>query len=69
MSRRHNAARRRSYGRRQHEVRERRTEARPFGDWQGQVSEVPANDDWRATGPEEELPPAVGPDGYGGAQL
>jgi hypothetical protein len=69
MSRRHNAARRRNYGRRQHEVRERRTDTRQVGDWQGQVNgnEVALNNDWRVTDIEDERPPAAGPEGYGGA--
>lgn len=71
MSRRHNVARRRNYGRRQHEIRERRTDQPQLGDWQGQLtaSETTANDDWQINDLQEERPPAVGPDGYGGAHL
>jgi ribosomal protein S8E len=37
MSRRHSSSRRRSYGRRQHEVRERRTTSVDRLDWDGQT--------------------------------
>ena len=76
MSRRHNAARRRNYGRRQHEVRERRSDTRLPGDWQNHlaVNEVAVDgltvaDDWHVTDLDDEHPSAKGPDGYGGAQL
>ena len=42
MSRRNRSSRRRTYGKRQHEVHERRPNDVPGGDWQ------PRNDDWAA---------------------
>lgn len=71
MSRRHNAARRRNYGRRQHEVRERRSDTRQPTDWQNHmaVNELTLDDDWRVAELGDERPSATGPDGYGGAQL
>ncbi len=71
MSRRHNAARRRNYGRRQHEVRERRSDLRQPGDWQSHltVNELTGTDDWRVAELDDEHPSATGADGFGGAQL
>ena len=43
MGRRHSSSRRRSYGRRQHEVRERRPGALDRQDWDGRAQ----RDDWR----------------------
>ena len=43
MGRRHSSSRRRSYGRRQHEVRERREGPLNGPDWDGQSQ----RDDWR----------------------
>jgi len=43
MGRRHSSSRRRSYGRRQHEVRERREGSFSGPDWDGQSQ----RDDWR----------------------
>lgn len=42
MSRRHNSSRRRNYGRRQHEVRERRPDQAPDLNWQPKQGEY----DW-----------------------
>lgn len=71
MSRRHNSARRRNYGRRLHEIRERRPDTPRGGEWQAQatVNEVTVNDEWRVTDPDDEHPPAAGQDGYGGFHL
>ena len=71
MSRRHNSARRRNYGRRQHEIRERRPGTPHRGESPGYstVDGMVVNDDWRVTDLDDERPPAVGPGGYGGAQL
>lgn len=71
MSRRHNAARRRNYGRRQHEVRERRTDVPQPGDGQSHmtVSELTGTDEWRVAELDEERPSASGPDGFGVSQL
>jgi hypothetical protein len=64
MSRRHNSSRRRQYGRRQHEVRERRTGAPAERDWQ-----QPTNtDDWRMADRQDDLATG-GADEYGGAQV
>lgn len=76
MSRRHNAARRRNYGRRQHEVRERRSDTPQPGDWQNHtaaneltISELTVTDDWHVAELDDERPSAAASDGYGGAQL
>jgi hypothetical protein len=45
MGRRHSSSRRRSYGRRQHEVRERHTPSLDRLDWDGRAR----TDDWRVT--------------------
>jgi hypothetical protein len=64
MSRRHNSSRRRQYGRRQHEVRERRTGSPVERDW-AQPSHV---DDWGMVDqPDDRTSTAA--DEYGGAQL
>lgn len=71
MSRRHNAARRRNYGRRQHEVRERRLGARQPAEWQNHmtVNELTVYDEFRVSELDERRPSDTGSDGYGGAQL
>jgi hypothetical protein len=68
MSRRHSSSRRRNYGRRQHEVRERRAGFvvdRVDGEWSGQ----PDTDDWGVLELEDERHATRGRDGYDGAQL
>jgi hypothetical protein len=65
MSRRHNSSRRRQYGRRQHEVRERRPGFAVERDWQ----QSPPTGDWRMADPEDDRTTSGGPDGFGGAQL
>ena len=65
MSRRHNSSRRRSYGRRQHEVRERRGGFAAGREWQTQTG----MDDWRATDGEEDRSTPGAPDSFGGASL
>ena len=51
MGRRHSASRRRSYGRRQHEVRERRPGTLDGLDWDG----ASARDDWRLVEPDDDV--------------
>lgn len=63
MSRRNQSHRRRTYGRRQHEVRERRPDSQPAEGWLAEP-ELDTNNDWRsADNPEEHV--AFG-DPYGG---
>jgi len=64
MSRRNNSSRRRNYGRRQHEVRERRPSALGRADWQ----EPAAIDDRAVTDLDSERATKRGDDGYGGIQ-
>jgi hypothetical protein len=63
MSRRHTSSRRRNYGRRQHEIRERRPSPFARGDWH--VNGL--SEEWRATEMDDERPPN-GTDAFGGAQ-
>jgi hypothetical protein len=68
MSRRHSSSRRRNYGRRQHEVRERRAGFvvdRVDGEWAGQAD----SDDGGHMEPDEERRSGRSRDGYDGAQL
>jgi len=64
MSRRNNSTRRRNYGRRQHEVRERRPSAPGRADWNGPS----ATDDWSVTDPDNEQQSTGADDGYRGIQ-
>ena len=64
MSRRNNSTRRRNYGRRQHEVRERRPSALGRADW----PESTTPDDWGATELDSERAAKGVEDGYGGIQ-
>ena len=64
MSRRNNAARRRNYGRRQHEVRERRPSELGHADWNGPA----ALGDWGVTEIDQERPAKSADDGYDGIQ-
>ena len=50
MGRRHSASRRRSYGRRQHEVRERLSGTHDGTDWDGGSQ----RDDWRLVDPDDD---------------
>jgi hypothetical protein len=61
MSRRHNSSRRRNYGRRQHEVRERRPSPIERTDWPGPNTDR----DWHVGELDEERPPARAGDGFG----
>jgi len=53
MSRRNQSRRRRNYGRRQHEVRERRPDSRPVGDWSVDP-ELDGDNGWHPAEPSEE---------------
>lgn len=64
MSRRHSSSRRRSYGRRQHEVRERRPGAFGRSDWNGGSG----IDDWRSTDLDQERPTTASDEAYGSLQ-
>ncbi len=64
MSRRNSSSRRRNYGRRQHEVRERRPSPLTRGDWH--VDGTP--EDWSASEMNDERPPGGSADALGGAQ-
>lgn len=64
MSRRNNSSRRRNYGRRQHEVRERRPSGLGRADWQGPGG----SDDWGATEMDQERPAKNADAGYEGIQ-
>jgi len=55
MSRRSQSHRRRTYGRRQHEVRERRPDAREATGWLA-GTEIDADSDWQATEPGDDRP-------------
>ena len=52
MGRRHSSSRRRSYGRRQHEVRERRDGTLNAADWDGRSQ----RDDWRLIDFDDDVP-------------
>jgi hypothetical protein len=70
VSRRHSSSRRRNYGRRQHEVRERRAGFvvdRVEGEWMSQAD----TDDWALVELDDDRRSASsrGRDGYDGAQL
>jgi hypothetical protein len=65
MSRRHSSSRRRNYGRRQHEVRERRPEANGSTDFYERIS----RDDWDITDVDEPRTPGpIRRDTFGSAQ-
>ncbi len=61
MSRRHNSSRRRNYGRRQHEVRERRPTGIERVDWPAATTSA----DWHVNEIDEENPSTRAADGYG----
>ena len=62
MSRRHNSSRRRNYGRRQHEVRERRPEQPSDLNWQPQQGEY----DWPITEVDDDRSQGGAGDAFGG---
>jgi hypothetical protein len=64
MSRRHSSSRRRAYGRRQHEVRERRAPRVGDDDFQGRAG----IEDWQMAELEDERPARGATDGYGAMQ-
>jgi hypothetical protein len=64
MSRRHSSSRRRNYGRRQHEVRERRSPRAGGDDFEGRAG----IEDWQLADLEDERPPRGASDGYGAMQ-
>jgi hypothetical protein len=64
MGRRHSSSRRRSYGRRQHEVRERRTPSLDRLDWDGRARV----DDWRVTDFDDDAQARGLGDTFGGTQ-
>jgi hypothetical protein len=64
MSRRNNSSRRRNYGRRQHEVRERRPSPLARSDWH--VNGTP--EDWSGSEANDERPRGGSADARGGAQ-
>jgi len=64
MSRRNNSSRRRNYGRRQHEVRERRPSDLGHTEWQGPSG----TDDWTVAEMDQERPSRGSDDGYEGVQ-
>ncbi|MEX2548271.1 MAG: hypothetical protein WD830_10860 [Chloroflexota bacterium] len=61
MSRRHSSSRRRNYGRRQHEIRERRPTDIARADWPG----LDATGGWHLIEQDEEHPSARAGDGFG----
>lgn len=63
MSRRNQSHRRRTYGRRQHEVRERRPDSQPAEGWLAEP-ELDTNNDWHSADNSEEH--AAFGDPYGG---
>jgi hypothetical protein len=63
MSRRNQSRRRRTYGRRQHEVRERRLDARPADGWLGGTA-VDGESDWQSAELLDD--PAAYRDSFGG---
>ena len=65
MSRRHNSSRRRTYGRRQHEVRERRGSFAAGRDWQAPTG----NDEWRYLDGDDDRSGPGAADSIGGASL
>ena len=65
MSRRHNSSRRRTYGRRQHEVRERRGGLATGRDWQAQTG----MDDSRYTDVDDDRSTPGAADSFGSASL
>jgi hypothetical protein len=64
MGRRHSSSRRRSYGRRQHEVRERRTPSLDRLDWDGAARA----DDWHVTDFEQDAHTHGPTDTFGGTR-
>jgi hypothetical protein len=65
VSRRHNSSRRKSYGRRQHEIRERQPGKSERDDWAGRTP----IEDWLVVDPEDERQARRPRESFGGSAL